>query len=139
MKLKMGELSKMSGVAASTLGRYESAGLLEPSYRTSGRFRLYDDRLLDRIRFIRFCRAQGLDFSETKKILDFMDNPERKDTDLEGALDRLIKKTENEITLLNRHLKDLKALRKAEARSEKTDHEARQNAGLTAASSIRQK
>lgn len=114
MKLKMGELSKMSGVAPSTLGRYESAGLLEPSYRTSGRFRLYDDRLLDRIRFIRFCRAQDLDFSEIKNILDFMDHPEKENPSLEGALDTLIKKTENEIYSLNRHLKELKTLRKAE-------------------------
>lgn len=134
MKLKIGELSKMSGVAVSTLGRYESAGLLEPSYRTSGRFRLYDDYLLDRIRFIRFCRAQGLDFSEIKKILDFMDNPEKAGPALEGALDKLIKKTESEIYSLGRHLKELKALRKAEKCLSRTDCGRLGTDGLTACS-----
>lgn len=111
MKLKMGELSKMSGIAITTIMYYEKSGLLEPSWRTSGRFRLYDDYLLDRLRFIRICRQQGLTYKEIKKLLKFRDRPEEGEGLSVSWIDELIKKTENEIYLLGRHIKELKALR----------------------------
>ncbi len=104
----------MSGISMSTLGRWENAGLIQPSYRTSGNLRLYNDYLLDRVNFIRIARKDGLDFDQTKKILDFMDDPQNADRLPEGYIDKLIKKTEETIRHYHGFLKDLKAVQRAE-------------------------
>ena len=113
MKLKMGELSKMSGIAVNTIAYYEQAGLLAPSWRTSGRFRLYDDYLLDRLHFIRICRQQGLRHKDIKKILDFRDGKSEECAFSPADLERQIKKSENELFRLGEHIKELNALKKA--------------------------
>lgn len=113
MKLKMGELSKMSGIAMNTIAYYERAGLLAPSWRTSGRFRLYDDYLLDRLHFIRICRQQGLRHKDIKKLLDFRDGKEEECAFTATELQGQIKKSENELYRLGEHIKELKALKKA--------------------------
>lgn len=127
MKLKMGELSKMSGIAITTILYYEKAGLLEPSWRTSGRFRLYDDYLLDRLRFIRICRQQRLKFKEIKQLLEFMDKPDEDKGLSISWLDKLIKKTEHEIYLLGLHIKELKALKAASQCAKRTNCELLKN------------
>lgn len=123
MKLKMGELSKMSGIAITTILYYEKAGLLQPSWRTSGRYRLYDDCVLDRLHFIRICRQQGLSYKEIKELLAFRDSPGKGKELSTSCLDELIKKTEHEIYLLNLHLKELKALKAANMCDQRLDCE----------------
>ena len=113
MKLKMGELSKMSGIAVNTIAYYEQAGLLAPSWRTSGRFRLYDDYLLDRLRFIRICRQQGLKHKDIKPLLDFRDGREDACPMTPEDLDLQIKKLDNEIHRLGLQKKELAGVKAA--------------------------
>lgn len=113
MKLKKGELTKMSGTTLSTLYRYEKEGLVAPTYRTSGNCGLYDDNIIDRLYFIRFCRQYGINYPDIKKLLDFMDNPLEGIRPSEKLLEELIKTCSNEVFLLERHLKELQAVKKA--------------------------
>lgn len=117
MKLKTGELAKICGVGASTLMRYEEAELLKPSGRTGGNTRFFDDKLIDRVNFIKACRLQGLDYGGIKEILDFMDNSGQESLP-EALIDKLIMKAEKEIAACRRFLKVLRALKKARAQPE---------------------
>lgn len=62
--LKIGEVSRLSGVAVETLRFYERQGLLsEPSRKASG-YRQYSEDVVTRLQFIK--RAKELGFSLTK-------------------------------------------------------------------------
>ena len=55
--------AELAGVHPQTLRIYERKGLVEPG-RTSGNFRVYGPEHLERLRFIRNCRA--LDMSHVR-------------------------------------------------------------------------
>ncbi len=59
--ITIGTLAKRAGMGAGTLRYYETLGLIAPVARTRGRYRLYRDGELRRLRFIR--RGQELGFS----------------------------------------------------------------------------
>lgn len=55
--LEIGELSRQTGVAIKTIRYYEEIGLLAPASRGENRYRLYDPKEIERLRFIRSARA----------------------------------------------------------------------------------
>src|SRR5262249_3585651 len=66
--IRIGELARQTGLAASALRYYEELGLLPAPMRKSGR-RLYGDEALDRIAFIQFARACGFRLDEIAVLL----------------------------------------------------------------------
>ena len=56
----IGQLARAAGLPTSTLRYYERAGLLEPTGRSEGNYRLYGEEALERLRFIRAAQATGL-------------------------------------------------------------------------------
>ncbi|WP_247841606.1 redox-sensitive transcriptional activator SoxR [Pseudomonas sp. MWU12-3103b] len=68
-RMSVGEVSKRSGVAVSTLHYYETKGLLEPQ-RTAGNQRVYSRGVLRRIAIIRVALSAGIPLAEIKKALE---------------------------------------------------------------------
>jgi len=64
--------SRLAGVPAHALRRYERAGLIHP-YRVSGRNRLYSDADLARVRRIATLAREGVNLAGIKRILDLED------------------------------------------------------------------
>ena len=69
MALRIGELARQAGLAASALRYYEEVGLLEPSSRTESGYRLYGEEALGRLGFIRRAQSLGLSVSEIRELL----------------------------------------------------------------------
>jgi MerR family copper efflux transcriptional regulator len=69
MELRIGELSRRTGVTAQTVRYYERLGLIRPERRTGAGYRLYDDSALGRLRFIRRARAIGMSLDEVGRLL----------------------------------------------------------------------
>ena len=67
--LRIGELATASGLTRDALRYYERQGLLPRSRRTSGGFREYDGRAVDRIRFIKQAQAHGLTLREIRDLV----------------------------------------------------------------------
>jgi DNA-binding transcriptional MerR regulator len=61
------------GVTADTIRYYEKAGLLSPPERSRSGYRLYDERTVDRLRFIRGVQRFGLRLREVRELLEIMD------------------------------------------------------------------
>ncbi|MFG3255318.1 MerR family transcriptional regulator [Streptomyces sp. NPDC048172] len=66
--MRISQLAERSGVPATTLRFYESAGLL-PSGRTPAGYRTYDESALDRLAFIGAAKHLGLPLEEIGELL----------------------------------------------------------------------
>ena len=67
--LRIGELARAADVPTSTVRYYERAGILRPSGRTTGNYRLYSPEDLQRLRFIRAAQATGFALEDIVKLL----------------------------------------------------------------------
>jgi MerR family redox-sensitive transcriptional activator SoxR len=68
MGLLIGEVARRAGLSTSALRYYEKAGLLPPPSRVSKR-RVYDSKVLGRIRIILLALDAGFTVKETKTFL----------------------------------------------------------------------
>lgn len=71
--MRIGEVARQTGVAASTLRYYEKAGLI-PRPSRAGRQRHYDHQVLGRIRIIALARDAGFSVGETRTFLNGFPN-----------------------------------------------------------------
>lgn len=71
--MQIGEVANRTGLSLRTIRYYEEMGLVVPSTRTAGGFRLYTDNDVARLQLIK--RMKPLDFSleETKDLLVTLD------------------------------------------------------------------
>ncbi len=71
--LTIGELARGEGIPTSTVRYYERAGLMTPTRRTMGNYRIYDEQAADRLRFVRAAQATGFTLDDIKSLLQYRD------------------------------------------------------------------
>lgn len=69
-RLKIGEVSKKSGVGVEALRFYERSGLLGRPVRTESGYRMYDEEVLERLSFIKRAQVLGFSLDEIRRIID---------------------------------------------------------------------
>jgi DNA-binding transcriptional MerR regulator len=67
--LKIGEVSKRSGVGVEALRFYERSGLLGRPARTASGYRVYDAGVLERLAFIKRAQVLGFSLDEIKQVI----------------------------------------------------------------------
>ena len=110
MKVKIGELAKMTGCEVVTIRYYEKEGLLKEPERTEGNYRVYGEDAQERLRFIRHCRQHGMKLSEIRDLLAFSDNPTVSCDWVNNLIKQHIESVEkqiNDLTHLKKHLESL--------------------------------
>ena len=65
----LGDLARRTGKSARALHLYEELGLLTPTARSQGGFRLYDDTAETRIRWIELLQDSGFSLHEIQSLL----------------------------------------------------------------------
>ena len=102
--IPIGEAARSLGVSVDTLRYYERIGLVPKPVRSPGNARLYDERDISRLRFIR--RAQKMDFSleEIGVLL-------RMRTDPANARDEVRTLTAHKLEIIDGRLRELTQLR----------------------------
>lgn len=73
--MKIGELSKASATSIESIRFYERAGLIPEPARTAGNYRIYGAAHVQRLAFIRRCRALDMALDEIRVLLGFKDAP----------------------------------------------------------------
>lgn len=68
--LKIGDVSKQSGIGIEALRFYEKSGLLEKPSRTESGYRVYDPQVLERLAFIRQSQALGFSLDEIRQVIE---------------------------------------------------------------------
>ena len=67
--LRVGDLAKLTGKTVRAIHLYEEVGLLQPSTRSSGGFRLYAASATDRVRWIDLLHTAGFSLHEMREVL----------------------------------------------------------------------
>jgi DNA-binding transcriptional MerR regulator len=69
-RLKIGEVSSLSGMSVKTIRYYEEIGLLAPATtRSQSGYRLFTPTILNRLAFIKRSQSLGLSLSEIQELL----------------------------------------------------------------------
>lgn len=74
--LKIGEVSKRSGIGIEALRFYEKSGLLDRPGRTYSGYRLYDEAVLERLAFVKKAQVLGFSLDEIKELINHKRNGE---------------------------------------------------------------
>ena len=119
--MHIGELADRSQMSLRTIRHYDEVGLLKPSGRTEGGFRLYTERDFTRLLLIRRMKPLGFTLeamSELLRVIDALEEsePGEGDTDIRSELNGFIEeaakrraKLEEQLTMANEFLELLRA------------------------------
>ncbi len=80
--INIGEAASRSGVSAKMVRHYESLGLLPKVGRTESGYRLYGDKEVHTLRFIRRSRDLGFSMAEIADLLKLWQNRRRASSDV---------------------------------------------------------
>lgn len=73
--MRIGELAATTGVDTETIRYYERERLLTPPRRQSNGYRDYGQTQLERLSFIRHCRALDIPLAGIRRLIAFLDAP----------------------------------------------------------------
>ncbi|MBZ9559774.1 MULTISPECIES: Cd(II)/Pb(II)-responsive transcriptional regulator [unclassified Modicisalibacter] len=110
--MKIGELARQTACQVETIRYYEREGLLPEPSRSAGNYRLYDATHVERLTFIRHCRALDMTLGEIRTLLMHRDHPERDCAEVNELIDEHIGHVETrlvQLASLRQALVDLRA------------------------------
>ena len=103
--MRIKELSTATGVEIETIRFYEKQGLLPEPARTANSYRAYEPSHLQRLSFVRHCRALDMSLSDVKRLLDFAQIPA-------GDFDDVDRLVDAQLMRVRARLKSMRALEK---------------------------
>jgi DNA-binding transcriptional MerR regulator len=77
--MQIGEVAEQTGLSLRTIRYYEEVGLVTPSARTTGGFRLYSESDVARLRLVRRMKPLEFSLEEMKDVLSVLDGLEAGD------------------------------------------------------------
>ncbi|MFB2555255.1 MerR family transcriptional regulator [Herbiconiux liangxiaofengii] len=103
--MHIGELAERTELSLRTIRHYDEIGLLKPSGRTDGGFRLYTERDFARLMLIRRMKPLGFPLEEMSELLRIIDTLEQgDDPELRAQLDRFVERAAEQRQKLQRQL-----------------------------------
>jgi DNA-binding transcriptional MerR regulator len=78
--MRIGELAERTGLSHPTIRHYDETGLLSPSARTTGNFRLYSEADYEKLMVIRRMKPLGFSVEEMRQLLLIVEGLRSPDT-----------------------------------------------------------
>ncbi len=97
MSIKIGTLAKRTQCSIVTIRFYENEGLLPSPQRSEANYRLYDEKIVERLQFIRHCRALEMSLEDIRNLLNYKDNPAQACDKVNELIDQHIEQVEKNI------------------------------------------
>jgi MerR family copper efflux transcriptional regulator len=116
--LQIGEVADRVGLSLRSVRYYDEAGLVHPSARSDGNFRLYSERDVERLQTVKMMKPFGLsidEMSELVRLLDRAADPQLLSTgeaaETAAELQAFAERGDQRIARLERDLEQARALR----------------------------
>ncbi|HEY5319467.1 MAG TPA: MerR family transcriptional regulator [Galbitalea sp.] len=87
--MHIGELAEKTGLSLRTIRHYDEVGLLKPSGRTEGGFRLYTPEDFTRLMLIRRMKPLGFSLEEMTELLRIIDTLSRRKREADNEAVRI--------------------------------------------------
>ncbi|ROO63113.1 DNA-binding transcriptional MerR regulator [Micromonospora sp. Llam0] len=71
--MQIGEVAERTGLSLRTIRYYEEVGIVEPSARSQGGFRLYTDDDVDRLQVVKRMKPLEFTLEQTRELLGILD------------------------------------------------------------------
>ena len=110
--MRIGELAESTGVDVETVRYYEKSGLLPPPAREANGYRTYGKTHLERLAFIRHCRALDMSLADVMRLLQFVEHPASDCGDINVLVDDQLARVRARLKSMRALEKQLAALRK---------------------------
>ena len=111
--MRIGELAKKTETPVETIRFYEKSGLLSSAGRSAANYRAYGPAQVERLNFIRRCRALDMSLDEIRALLEFCDRPSTDCAAVSDLLDEHIEHVEFRLKELRRLARELRDIRNA--------------------------
>lgn len=109
--MKIGDLALATDTSVESIRYYEREGLLPAPARTASNYRRYDEAHVQRLMFIRRCRALDMALDEIRTLLGCIDRPDADCGVANTLLDEHLGHVRHRIAELRRLEAELRALR----------------------------
>lgn len=111
--LQIGEVADRIGLSLRTVRYYEEVGLLTPSARTPGGFRLYSAEDVERLALLKAMKPFGLTLEEIRELMQLLDGEHdgAGRDEVEAALRRYADRAEARVRELHAHAAEVRRLR----------------------------
>jgi len=109
--MRIGDLSRRTGVDIQTVRYYEKAGLLPTPSREANGYRAFGPAHLERLAFIRHCRALDITLADVKRLLRFVTSPDDECGDVNRLIDEQLARVRARLASMRALEKQLGALR----------------------------
>ena len=106
--LKIGDVSRMSGVGIEALRFYEKSGLVDSPSRTFNGYRVYGEDVLERLSFIKQAQALGFSLEEIRQLIKGAGKGESSCEEVRGIVRRRVAELDERLRELHRYRKELK-------------------------------
>lgn len=110
--MRIGELSKLTGVEVENIRYYEKEALLPAPTRGENGYRAYGQAQLERLAFIRHCRALDMPLADIRRLVDFIDHPRAHCGDVDHLIDDQLGRVRARLESMRALEKQLAALRR---------------------------
>lgn len=109
--MRIGELGQTTGVDVETIRYYEKAGLLPAPARHTNGYRSYAPLHVERLAFIRHCRALDISLADIQRLLAFVAHPESDCRNIDQLIDAQLARVQARLQSMQALERQLTALR----------------------------
>lgn len=109
-KLNIGQAAAISGVSAKMIRHYEAIGLVPNPSRTEAGYRLYGEKEIHVLRFIRHARTLGFSVKQVAELLDLWLDEHRSSSRVKALAEQHIAELQQKIHELGQMKSELERL-----------------------------
>lgn len=108
--MKISELSRAAGVDVDTIRFWEKSGLLPPPARGENGYRRYGTAELERLAFVRHCRALDMPLADVRRLVELLDGAGGELAEIDALIERHLAQVRSRLASLQTLEQQLTAL-----------------------------
>lgn len=122
--IQIGEVAESAGLTTQAIRFYEKRGLIAPSARTAGGYRVYSPEVRERIHFIQRAQALGFSLEEIREVLRLKYGGESPCDCVREMLTKKLAALGKQMAEMKRMRREIQASLRASRRLSRLPHEA---------------